>query len=53
MVATGKDVTALDAKIGKALDPLDKTEPGVVENKKKMWADAKVVSNVTLKSPKA
>jgi hypothetical protein len=53
MVATGKDVTALDAKIGKALDPLDKSEPGVVENKKKMWVDAKATQGIALKNPKA
>jgi hypothetical protein len=51
MQSVGQDTTVLDAKIVKALDPTDKTEPGVVENKTKVWKDAKVVQNVALKTP--
>jgi hypothetical protein len=51
MVTIGQDVTALDAKIAKALDPTDKTEQGVIENKGKVWKDAKSIQNVILKNP--
>ncbi len=47
-VAVGQDVTALDAKIVKALDPNDITEAGVKRNVKKKWADVKVLQEITL-----
>lgn len=46
-VAVGQDVTALDAKIVKALDPND-AEAGVKRNIKKSWSDAKTLQGITL-----
>ncbi len=49
-IAVGLDVTALDSKIKKALDPNDLTEPGVVRNDRKKWATVKVTGGITLKA---
>ncbi len=49
-LAVGHDVGVLDAKIVKALDPADKTEPGVKTNKSKRWADVKLLQGVNLKT---
>lgn len=49
MVSLGQDVTVLDAKITKALDPTDDTEAGVKVNPSKTWADASVKKGITVK----
>ncbi len=47
-VAVGEDVTALDVRIRKALDPNDITEAGVKKNVKKTWNDAKTAEGINL-----
>lgn len=49
-LAVGQEVADLDAKIVKALDPADETEPGVKTNKRKRWVDVQVLQGVTLKA---
>ncbi len=49
MVALSQDITALDAKILKALDPANDTESGVKTNKNKTWAQVSVNKGITLK----
>jgi hypothetical protein len=49
-VAVGQDVTELDVKITKALDPLDTTEKGVEKNDEKAFVDFKVKRKLTLKA---
>ena len=43
-----QDTTALEAKIAKALDPDDETEPGIKKDKLKYFADAKVKMDVNM-----
>jgi hypothetical protein len=52
MKALAQDTAQLDVKIAKALDPLDKTEQGVLKNDNRLWADSKAVKGIELKSPK-
>lgn len=49
MVAVGQDVTALDARIAKALDPADDSEAGVKVNKNRTWALAGAKRGITVK----
>ncbi len=46
-VAVGQDVTALDARIVKALDPLDLTEAGVKKNDK-LWTAVKAKQGIEI-----
>lgn len=50
MLSLGQDITTLDAKIAKALDPADDTEPGVKTNKSKTWAQVSANKGITLKT---
>jgi hypothetical protein len=52
MKSVGQDTATLDVQIVKALDPDDETEAGVIKNKRRRWADAKVVQNFALRNPK-
>lgn len=51
MVARGKDTTALDAKIDKALDP-DDPEPGVRRNPRRRWASLKTRAGINYREPR-
>jgi hypothetical protein len=48
MVNAG-NVTALKAKIAKAVDPTD-SAPGIIKNTGRKWADKKVTIDVTIKT---
>jgi hypothetical protein len=49
MLSVSQDITALDAKIIKALDPTDETEKGVLVNKSKTWKLAMAKKGITVK----
>lgn len=49
MLSLGQDITALDAKILKALDPADETETGVKANSNKTWAQVSANKGITVK----
>jgi hypothetical protein len=51
-VGDAEAIAKLDIKIAKALDPLDKTEQGVLKNDNRLWADSKAVKGIELKNPK-
>jgi hypothetical protein len=53
MVATGKDTTALDARITKALDPAQETEMGVRKNNNKKFTDFARTRGIILKDKTA
>ncbi len=49
MLSLGQDITALDAKITRALDPQDATEVGVMANPGKTWALSSARQGITIK----
>ena len=43
-----QDTTALKAKIAKAIDPLDDTEPGIKKSMDRKWVDLKTKRGITI-----